>query len=213
MVDSKVTEPAYSFEERTLGIGTIGLIVVALLAAYFIMVYNRLVTHKNRFKNAFSQIDVQLQRRYELIPNLVEIASKYISHEKETLTAVIEARNQASDACKAASENPDQSGLVGALAQAEQKLGNAMGKFNMVMEDYPELKADESLRDLHDELVSTENRVTYARQAYSDSVMRYNTEREQFPAVVVANTCNFNEADLFEAANEAVYEAPKVNFG
>jgi len=196
-----------------MGIGTIALIIFALAAAYFIMVYNRLVTHKNRFKNAFSQIEVQLQRRYELIPNLVEIANKYVSHEKETLTAVIEARNQASKACEAAAANPDKSGLVGALAQAEQTLGNAMGKFNMVMEDYPELKADESLRDLHDELVSTENRVTYARQAYSDSVMRYNTEREQFPAVVVANTCNFNEADLFEAANEAVYEAPKVNFG
>jgi len=196
-----------------MGIGTIALIVLALVAAYFIMVYNRLVTHKNRFKNAFSQIEVQLQRRYELIPNLVEIANKYVSHEKETLTAVIEARNQASKACEAASANPDKSGLIGALAQAEQTLGNAMGKFNMVMEDYPELQADESLRDLHDELVSTENRVTYARQAYSDSVMRYNTEREQFPAVVVANTCNFNEADLFEAANEAVYEAPKVDFG
>lgn len=196
-----------------MGFGTIVLIAVVLVVAYFILVYNRLVTHRNRFKNAFSQIDVQLQRRYELIPNLVEIAKKYVSHEKETLTAVIEARNQASKACEAASANPDKSGLVGALAQAEQTLGNAMGKFNMVMEDYPELKADESLRDLHDELTSTENRVTYARQAYSDSVMRYNTEREQFPAVIVANTCNFNEADLFEAANDAVYEAPKVDFG
>lgn len=196
-----------------MGLGTIALIVVALLAAYFVMVYNRLITHRNRFKNAFSQIDVQLQRRYELIPNLVEIANKYVTHEKETLTAVIEARNQASKACEKAAQNPEQSGLVGALAQAEQKLGNAMGKFNMVMEDYPELKADESLRDLHDELTSTENRVTYARQAYSDSVMRYNTEREQFPAVVVANTCSFKEADLFEAANEAVHEPIKVKFG
>lgn len=196
-----------------MGFGAIAVAVVALLLAYGVMVYNRLVTHRNRFRNAFSQIEVQLQRRYELIPNLVEIANKYVSHEKETLTAVIEARNQASKACDAAAANPDNSGLVGALAQAEQTLGNAMGKFNMVMEDYPELKADESLRDLHDELTSTENRVTYARQAYSDSVMRYNTEREQFPAVVVANTCNFKEADLFEAANEAVYEVPKVKFG
>jgi len=196
-----------------MGIGTIALIVVALLVAYGVMVYNRLITHRNRFKNAFSQIDVQLQRRYELIPNLIEIANKYMKHEKETLTAVMDARNQASKACEAASSNPEQSGLVGALAQAEQTLGNAMGKFNMVMEDYPELKADESLRDLHDELTSTENRVTYARQAYSDSVMRYNTEREQFPAVVVANACNFKEADLFEAANDAVHERIEVKFG
>lgn len=196
-----------------MSVGAISLIVAILLLAYAVMVYNRLVTHKNRFKNAFSQIDVQLQRRYELIPNLVEVASKYVSHEKETLTAVVEARNQASKACEKASQNPDQSGLVGALAQAEQTLGNAMGKFNMVIEDYPELKADETLRDLHDELSSTENRVAYARQAYSDAVMRYNTEREQFPAVIVANSCNFNEADLFEAANDEVHQPVKVSFG
>lgn len=196
-----------------MGIGAILLIIGVLLAAYFVMVYNRLVTHKNRFMNAFSQIDVQLQRRYELIPNLVEIASKYVSHEKETLTAVIEARNTASKACEAASANPTEGGLVGALAKAEQSLGSAMGKLNMVMEDYPELKADETLRDLHDELTSTENRVSYSRQAYSDAVMRYNTEREQFPAVVVANTCNFREADLFEAANEDVHKPVKVSFG
>jgi len=177
------------------------------------MIYNRLISHKNRFKNAFSQIDVQLQRRYELIPNLVEIARKYISHEQDTLTAVVEARNQASKACQEASKNPDQSGVVGALAKAEQTLGNAMGKFNMVIEDYPELKADETMRDLHDELTSTENRVSYARQAYSDAVMRYNTEREQFPAVIVANTCNFTEADLFEAANDEVHRPVKVSFG
>lgn len=196
-----------------MGAGAIVLIVALLLAAYCVMIYNRLITQKNRFMNAFSQIDVQLQRRYELIPNLVEIANKYIAHEKETLTAVIEARNTASKACQAASANPQESGLVGALAQAEQSLGNAMGKLNVVMEDYPELKADESLRDLHDELTSTENRVSYARQAYSDAVMRYNIDREQFPAVVIANSCNFGEADLFEAANEAIYEPVKVSLG
>lgn len=196
-----------------MGVGTILVVVFALLIGYGVMVYNRLVSHKNRFKNAFSQIDVQLQRRYELIPNLVEIANKYITHEKETLTAVIEARNQASKACSDVAKNPDQSGVVGALAQAEQTLGSAMGKFNMVMEDYPELKADETMRDLHDELSSTENRVGYARQAYSDAVMRYNIEREQFPAVVVANTCNFREAELFEAANDEVHKPIKVSFG
>jgi len=200
-------------QEKRMGVGTILLVVLVLLIVYGVMVYNRLVTHKNRFKNAFSQIDVQLQRRYELIPNLVEIANKYVTHEKETLTAVIEARNQASKACEEAAANPGESGLMGALAKAEQSLGNAMGKLNLVVEDYPELKADESLRDLHDELTSTENRVSYARQAYSDAVMRYNTEREQFPAVVVANTCNFNEADLFEAANDDNREPVKVQFG
>lgn len=196
-----------------MSLATILLIVFGLLAAYAVLIYNRLITHKNRFKNAFSQIDVQLQRRYELIPNLVEVAKKYISHENETLTAVVEARNQASRACEQASANPEDSGLVGALAKAEQTLGNALGKFNVVMEDYPELKADESLRDLHDELTTTENRVGFARQAYSDAVMKYNIEREQFPAVIVANACNFKEADLFEAANDAVHEPINVSFG
>lgn len=200
-------------QEKGMGIGTILLIVLVLLLAYGVMVYNRLITHRNRFENAFSQIDVQLQRRYELIPNLVEVANKYVTHEKDTLTEVIEARNQASKACQEAAANPGESGLVGALAKAEQSLGNAMGKLNLVVEDYPELKADETLRDLHDELTSTENRVSYARQAYSDAVMRYNTEREQFPAVVVANTCNFKEADLFEAANDDIREPVKVKFG
>jgi len=195
-----------------MGMGTFALIASVLLAAYFVMVYNRLVTHRNRFKNAFSQIDVQLQRRYELIPNLVEIAKKYITHEKETLTQVVEARNQASSACKAAASNPGESGLVGALAQAEQTLGSAMGKLNVVMEDYPDLKADETMRDLHTELTSTENRVGYARQAYSDAVMRYNIERDQFPAVIVANVCNFKEADLFEADNEETKKPIKVSF-
>lgn len=196
-----------------MSVGTIALIVGVLLAAYVVMVYNRLITHRNRFKNAFSQIDVQLQRRYELIPNLVEVAKKYVTHEKETLTEVIEARNQASKACEAAASDPGDAGLVGALAKAEQALGNAMGKFNVVMEDYPELKADESLRDLHDELTSTENRVSYARQSYSDAVMRYNTEREQFPAVLVANACSFKEADLFKAANDDVHTPMKVSLG
>ncbi len=191
---------------------TVMLIIALLVAAFAVMIYNRLISLKNRFLNAFSQIDVQLQRRYELIPNLVEIASKYVSHENETLTAVIEARNQASDRCKDAAENPQDASLIGALAKAEQSLGNAMSKFNVVMEDYPELKADESLRDLHEELTSTENRVSFARQAYSDAVMQYNTEREKFPANLVASAFAMKEADLFEADSTEIRKPVKVSF-
>ncbi len=195
-----------------MGLGSILLIAAVLIGIYGVIVFNGLVSRRNHFKNAFSQIDVQLQRRYELIPNLVEIAKKYISHENETLTAVVKARNNASECCEKAAKHPEDAALVGALAQAEQVLGNAMGKFNVVMEDYPELKADESLRDLHDQLTSTENRVAYSRQAYSDTVMRYNTACEQFPAVIVAKLCGFKEADLFESAEPAVQQPIKVSF-
>lgn len=195
-----------------MSLGSVGLIALVLIGIYAVIVFNGLVSRRNQFKNAFSQIDVQLQRRYELIPGLIEIAKKYISHENETLTAVVKARNNASDCCEKAAQHPEDSSLVGALAQAEQVLGDAMGKFNVVIEDYPELKADESLRDLHDQLTSTENRVAYARQAYSDSVMRYNTACEQFPAVIVAKACGFKEADLFESANPAVQQPIKVSF-
>jgi len=167
-----------------MGLGSIVLIALVVIGIYGVVVFNGLVSRRNQFKNAFSQIDVQLQRRYELIPGLIEIAKKYISHENETLTAVVKARNNASDCCEKAAQHPEDSSLVGALAQAEQVLGNAMGKFNLVMEDYPELKADESLRDLHDQLTSTENRVAYARQAYSDSVMQTSEPAAQQPIKV-----------------------------
>ncbi len=183
------------------------LVMGLLLLAYMVFIYNKLISQKNQYLNAFSQIDVQLQRRYELIPNLVEIASKYLSHERETLTAVVEARNQAKTCSKAASASPENLQLMNALANAENTLGSAMGKLNIVMEDYPELQANESLQALHEELSSTENRVGYARQAYSDAVMHYNISREEFPALFIAKLFSFEEANLFEM-EEHVNSAP-----
>lgn len=183
--------------------------VVALGGIYF---YNRLINLRNRFLNAFSQIEVQLQRRYELIPNLVETASAYMQHEGDTLSAVTRARNAASESCSKASTDPADPTLIGALASAEKTLNSAMGKFNMVMESYPDLKADAHMRDLHEELTSTENRVAFARQAYSDAVMRYNIAREQFPAVLVASALSFKQGDLFEIPDEEMKKSVKVSF-
>ena len=178
-----------------------------------VVLYNRLISLRNRFLNAFSQIDVQLQRRYELIPNLVETAKAYMQHENETLTAVTQARNAASDSCSKAARDPADASLVGALASAEKTLNGAMGKFNMVMESYPDLKADAQMRDLHEELTSTENRVAFARQAYSDAVMRYNTAREQFPTVLVAQLFSFKNGDLFEVPDDSMKQSVIVSFG
>jgi len=190
----------------------ITLVIIVAIAAYLISLYNRLVSLRNRHSNAFSQIDVQLQRRYELIPNLVEIAKEYMKHEKETLTAVMQARNSADDCRKAASASPDNPSSVHALAAAEGQLGSAMGKFNMVMEAYPDLKADERMGDLHRDLTSTENRVGFARQAYSDAGMEYNTECEKFPAVLIARLFAFKEADLFEIDSPEAREKVTVSF-
>ncbi len=187
--------------------------VLLLVGGFVVGLYNSLVKRRNEFKNAFSQIDVQLQRRYELIPNLVETARAYMEHESETLIGVTEARNTAEKKREAAAANPQDSSLVNALAQAEAKLGSAMGGFSMVMENYPEIKADQSMRDLHDELTTTENRVGFARQAYSDAVMRYNTAREEFPSNIVAGTFNFAAADLFEIESQEMRESVKVSFG
>ncbi len=195
-----------------MGIGLIVLLVVLAVGVAAVLIYNRLISLRNRSHNGFSQIEVQLQRRYELIPNLVAIASAYMEHEEQTLTAVTLARNNASDKCDAASQNPRDPTLVSALASADSALTNAMGRMNMVIENYPEIKADAQMRELHEELSSTENRVAYARQAYSDAVMEYNTAREQFPAVVVANACSFKEAELFEAQDPEMRQAVKVSF-
>jgi len=188
------------------------LIFTAIVAAVGVYYYNNLVNLRNRFVNAFSQIEVQLQRRFELIPNLVEIAASYMEHESETLRAVTEARNTASDRCSKAAANPSDAAAVGALASAEGVLNSAMGKFNMVMENYPELKADETMRDLHEELASTENRVAFSRQAYSDAVMVYNVAREQFPGNIVAGIFSFKPADLFKIEDKSMYEPVKVSF-
>jgi len=191
------------------------LITVLLLAAavgYLVMVYNRLVSLRNRHANAFSQIDVQLQRRHELIPNLVELAKEYMRHESETLTAVVEARNTASSRLKDASAAPNDPSTVNALANAESKLGQALSGFNLVVENYPELKADTRMADLHQDLTSTENRVGFARQAYSDAGMEYNTECEKFPNLIVARMCAFQPADLFQLENEQARDAVKISF-
>ena len=192
--------------------GFIVLLIAVAVAIAAVLIYNRLVSLRNRFLNSFSQIEVQLQRRYELIPNLVETAKAYMSHENETLVAVTNARNAAAESCQAASRDPQDASLVGALASAEGVLGNAMGRLNVVMENYPELKADSQMLALQEELTSTENRVAFSRQAYSDAVMQYNTAREQFPAVLVAVSCAFKEADLFEAEDPAMKAPVRVSF-
>jgi len=192
--------------------GVIVLLFALALGVLLALVYNRLVTLKNRFLNGFSQIDVQLQRRYELIPNLVETAKAYMAHESDTLTAVTEARNTASQSCSAAKKNTEDASLINALASADGALTQAMGRFNMVMENYPDLKADEQMLSLMEELTSTENRVSFARQAYSDAVMVYNTAIEKFPAVIVARLFAFKEAGLFEVEDKTVRQAVKVSF-
>ncbi len=191
------------------------LVLVALAAlplVWGIGIYNRLVGLRNRFKNAFSQIDVQLRRRYDLIPNLVETAKTYMSHERETLEAVVAARNQAVSAEQRAMQDPADSAAMGALAGAEGALGGALGRLFAVMEAYPDLKANQNMMQLSEELTSTENKVAFARQAYNDSVMTYNTAREQFPGSIVAGMFNFDEARLFEIEEAAARQAPKVSF-
>jgi len=193
-----------------------GLVVVlgvaALLLMFVVGIYNKLVRLRNRFKNAFAQIDVQLKRRYDLIPNLVETAKGYMKHERETLEAVIAARNQASAANDRASSDPSDAGAIRGLAGAEGALTGALGRLFALVESYPDLKANQNMMQLSEELTSTENKVAFSRQAYNDSVMTYNTAREVFPANIVAGTFNFAAAQLFEVQEEAQREAPKVSF-
>ncbi len=183
-----------------------------IILIFLVMVYNRLVALRNRFKNAFSQIDVQLQRRHDLIPNLVETAKTYMSHERETLENVIAARNQAVNAQKAASADPTQGSLVEKLSQAEGLLSGALGRLFAVSEAYPDLKADGTIRDLMESLETTENKVAFARQAYNDSVMNYQTYKESFPNNLIANVTGFKDAALFELENPEAKQAPKVKF-
>jgi LemA protein len=188
------------------------LVIVVLLVGFFVGGYNRLVTLRNRFKNAFAQIDVQLQRRHDLIPNLVETAKGYMKHERETLEAVITARNQAVTAQKAAAANPADAAAMRGLAGAEGALTGVLGRLFALAEAYPDLKANQNMMQLSEELASTENRVAFARQAYNDAVMTYNTGREVFPTVIVANMFNFGAAQLFEIEEPAQRAAPKVSF-
>lgn len=191
--------------------GAVAVIIIGLIV-WVIGVYNGLVTLRNRFKNAFSQIDVQLQRRHDLIPNLVEIAKGYLKHERETLEAVIMARNQAFGARAAAAANPADGAAMTNLVGAESALGGALSRLMVVMEQYPDLKANQNMMQLSEEMSSTENKVAFARQAYNDFVMAYNTAREIFPSSVIANTFNFQAAVLFELENVAARQAPKVSF-
>ncbi len=185
-------------------------VVIAILWA--IGAYNKLVKLRNRFKNAFSQIDVQLKRRYDLIPNLVETAKGYMSHERETLEAVISARNSAQSAVSQAAANPDNADAIKSLLGAETVLSGAMTKFMALAEAYPDLKANQNMMQLTEELTTTENKVAFARQAYNDSVMEYNTSRETFPTLLIANNMGFKEATLFEIEDQSEKEAPKVSF-
>ncbi len=191
----------------------IGLGLLAAVAFLLIRIYNQLVALKNRFKNAFAQIDVQLKRRYDLIPNLVETAKGYLKHERETLEAVIQARNQAVSATQAAAANPGQAAAMAGLAGAEGLLGGALGRLFALVENYPDLKANQNMMQLSEELTSTENKVAFARQAFNDAVMTYNTYRESFPQTILAGMFGFGPAVLLEFADaEQIKEAPKVSF-
>jgi LemA protein len=188
------------------------LLVVVVLGLWVAGIYNSLVTLRNRFKNAFAQIDVQLKRRYDLIPNLVEVAKGYMKHESGTLEAVIKARNIAYAASQTAAANPADAGAMKNLLGAESGLAGAMSRLMVVAEQYPNLKANENMMQLTEEMTSTENKISFARQAYNDSVMTYNTTRESFPTNVLAGMFNFTAAQLFQIEDAAERVAPKVSF-
>ena len=187
--------------------------LLLLLAFWAIALYNGLIGKRNRFRNAFAQIEVQLQRRYDLIPNLVETAKGYMSHEKDTLEAVIAARNQAMGAMQAAAAAPGDSNAMANLASAEAGLGGVLGRLMAVAEAYPDLNANQNMMAVQEELTSTENKVAFARQAFNDAVTLFNTARETFPAVLIAGLLGFKEAMLFEVDDASARSAPKVNFG
>ena len=189
------------------------LAILAIVVFWGVAIYNGLVTARNAFKNAFAQIDVQLQRRFDLIPNLVEIAKTYMSHERETLEAVIAARNQARSAEQSAAASPLNAGALGALAGAEQMLGGALGRLFAVAEAYPDLKADQNMRELSEELASTENRIGFARQAYNDHVLEFNDAAAQFPTVILARLFSFLPQDMLASTTSEAERSPvKVAF-
>ncbi len=190
------------------------LVVLALLAFWVARIYNQLVELQNRHENGFSQIEIQLKRRYDLIPNLVETAKAYMSHERETLEAVISARNEAMAGLAAAAGNPGDATAIAELAGAEGVLSGAMSRFNVTMEAYPDLKASANMTQLSEELTSTENKVAFARQAFNDQVTEFNTYRTSFPPVLFANVFGFSaDAALLEFEDsQAIQAAPKVSF-
>lgn len=189
------------------------LAIAVAIVLWAIAIYNRLVQSRNRIANAFGQIDVQLKRRHDLIPNLVEVARKYLTHEAATLEAVTRARGQAVAAADRARAQPANAGAIGALAVAEQVLGGTVGRLFALQEAYPDLKADQTMRSLGEELTSTENRVGFARQAYNDQVLDFNDEAMRFPALIVARLFGFTPAAMLESTrSEAEREAPRVSF-
>ncbi len=192
-----------------------GWFLLALLVAavaFAISIYNRLVAGRNRFKNAFAQIDVQLTRRHDLIPNLVETAKGYMAHERATLEAVINARSAAVSGLRQAARDPSDPAAMKALSEAEQGLSGALGRLFALAESYPDLKANENMMQLSEELTTTENKVAFARQAYNDSVMDYNTLRESFPNNLFAGWFNFGAAELLDIEDETKREVPQVSF-
>lgn len=190
------------------------IITAVFITLVFIAVvfYNQLVRLRNLFENAYAQIDVQLQRRYDLIPNLVSTAKAYLTHEKETLEAVISARNQAKSAADQLKKTPGMSEKVQQLQKAETGLASSLSRLMLVVEQYPDLKANENMLQLSEDIKSTENKVAFARQAYNDAVMHYNSSREQFPTNIVANFFSFSPAEMLQLENAEARKAPKVTF-
>ena len=186
--------------------------MVVLVAVFAIFIYNRLVTARNRYKNAFAQIDVQLTRRYDLIPNLIKVAERYMSHERDTLEAVIQARNQAVGSLKEVAADPTNAEAVRRLSASDQGLSGALGRLFALSENYPDLKANQNMMQLSEELVSTENRVAFARQGFNDAVMDYNNQREMFPNNLIANNFGFQPAQLLEIEAAEKRAAVQVNF-
>jgi LemA protein len=201
------------FALSTMATALLGVAVVVILFILFAMgTFNTLVALRNRYKNAFSQIDVQLKRRYDLIPNLVEVAKGYMGHERETLDAVIRARNQAVTAQQRAAASPGDPSAMAALGSAEGQVAGALGRLFALSESYPDLKANQNMLALQEELTSTENKVAFARQAFNDSVMHYNTQCERFPASLIAGMFGFPPAQLFELESPKEREVPRVAF-